>query len=108
VLYNLVSNALRYTPADGTIALRARPQRDMVWVEVADTGAGINPADLPHVFERSFRGDRSRSPNRKEGASSAGLGLSIARGLVEAHGGTMKVESRLGSGSRFGFTLRRA
>ncbi len=107
-LYNLVSNALRHTPAGGTIALRAEPQGDMVRVEVADTGTGIAPDDLPHVFERSFQGDRSRTPYREEGTPSAGLGLAIARGLIEAHGGAIDVESRLASGSRFRFTLRRA
>jgi signal transduction histidine kinase len=107
-LYNLVSNALRHTPADGTIALRAEPQGAMVRVEVADTGTGIAPDDLPRVFERSFRGDRSRTPYRGEGTSTAGLGLAIARGLIEAHGGTIDVVSTLGSGSRFRFTLRRA
>jgi signal transduction histidine kinase len=107
-LYNLVSNALRHTPADGTIALRAEPQGTMVRVEVADTGTGIASSDLPHVFERSFRGDRSRTPSRGEGTPNAGLGLAIARGLIEAHGGTIDVESTLGSGSRFRFTLRRA
>ena len=106
-LYNLVSNALRHTPADGKIALRAEPQGAMVRVEVADTGTGIAPDDLPRVFERSFRGDRSRTPYRGEGTSTAGLGLAIARGLIEAHGGTIDVESTLGSGSRFRFTLRR-
>jgi signal transduction histidine kinase len=80
----------------------------MVRVEVADTGTGIAPDDLPRVFERSFRGDRSRTPYRGEGTSTAGLGLAIARGLIEAHGGTIDVESTLGSGSRFRFTLRRA
>jgi len=108
VLYNLVSNALRHTPADGTIALRAEPQGDMVRVEVADTGTGIAPDDLTHVFERSFRGDKSRTFQREEGTSNAGLGLAIARGLIEAHGGIIDVESSLGSGSRFQFTLRRA
>jgi signal transduction histidine kinase len=107
-LYNLVSNALRHTPTDGTIALRAEPQGAMVRVEVADTGTGIAASDLPHVFERSFRGDRSRTPYRREGTPNAGLGLAIVRGLIEAHGGTIDVESTLGSGSRFLFTLRRA
>jgi signal transduction histidine kinase len=104
VLYNLVSNALRHTPADGTVFLRAEPEEDTVRVEVADTGEGIAREDLPRVFERSFRGERSR---RAEDDSGAGLGLAIARGLVEAHGGTIDVESRPGEGSRFSFTLQR-
>ena len=107
VLYNLVSNALRHTQADGTVFLRAEPEGNVVRVEVADTGAGIAPEDLPRVFERSFRGERSRSSPETEDDSGAGLGLAIARGLVEAHGGTVDVESRLGEGSRFSFTLQR-
>ncbi|HKH42514.1 MAG TPA: ATP-binding protein [Solirubrobacterales bacterium] len=106
VLYNLVSNALRHTPADGTIVLRAEPQETLVRVEVSDTGEGIMPEDLPRVFERSFRGERSRT--RVGTGDSAGLGLAIARGLIEAHGGEISVESRPGHGSQFRFTLRRA
>jgi signal transduction histidine kinase len=106
VLYNLVSNALRHTPADGTIVLRAEPQETLVRVEVSDTGEGIMPEDLPRVFERSFRGERSRT--RAGTGDSAGLGLAIARGLIEAHGGEISVESRPGHGSQFRFTLRRA
>jgi len=108
VLHNLLSNALRHTPADGTVALRATPQGDRVRVEVTDTGEGIAPEDLPHVFERSFRAERSRTRSGEEGAPGAGLGLAIARSLIEAHGGTMDAESDPGRGSRFCFTLRRA
>ena len=105
VFYNLVSNALRHTPADGTIAVRAQPGEGVVQVEVSDTGEGIQPEDLPRVFERSFRGERSRT--RAGAGDGAGLGLAIARGLIEAHGGEISVESRPGHGSRFRFTLRR-
>ncbi len=108
VLYNLVSNALRHTPADGTIALRAEPDGEMVRVEVTDTGDGISPDDLPHVFERSYKGEKSRTRQEKDVIPGAGLGLAIARGLVEAHGGHIGVESRPGYGSRFRFTLNRA
>lgn len=106
VLYNLVSNALRHTPADGTIILRAEPAEGMVQVEVSDTGEGIAPEDLSRVFERSFRGEISRT--RTGAGDGAGLGLAIARGLIEAHGGEMSVESHPGEGARFCFTLRRA
>ncbi len=108
VLYNLVSNALRYTPADGTVALRAMPKGKVIQVEVADTGEGISPDDLPRVFERSYRGEKSRTRREEDVAPGAGLGLAIARGLVEAHGGQLSVESRPGYGSRFRFTLNRA
>jgi signal transduction histidine kinase len=107
VLHNLVSNALRHTPPDGTVALRATSQGDEVQVEVSDTGEGIASEDLPRVFERSFRVERSRTRTEEEDTPGAGLGLAIARGLIEAHGGTMSVESDLGRGSRFRFTLRR-
>ncbi|HET7479948.1 MAG TPA: HAMP domain-containing sensor histidine kinase [Rubrobacteraceae bacterium] len=108
VLHNLVSNALRHTPSDGTIALRAKPIGSEVQVEVADTGEGIAPEDLPRVFERTFRGEKSRTRSGDDGDSNAGLGLAIARGLIEAHGGAIEVESHPGGGSRFRFTLRRA
>jgi signal transduction histidine kinase len=107
VLHNLLSNALRHTPVDGTIALRATPQGEEVRVEVSDTGEGIAPEDLHRVFERSFRAESSRT-RRADGDPGAGLGLTIAKGLIEAHGGTMDVESDPGRGSRFCFTLRRA
>ena len=108
VLHNLVSNALRHTQADGTVTLRAAREGERTRVEVSDTGEGIASEDLPHVFERTFRGERSRTRSEKDDAPGAGLGLAIARGLVEAHGGTMDVESDLGRGSRFHFTLKRA
>jgi signal transduction histidine kinase len=108
VLHNLVSNALRHTPPDGTVALRAVPDGNVARVEVSDTGEGISAEDLPRVFERSFRAEQSRTRPEKDDAPGAGLGLAIARGLIEAHGGTMDVESEPGQGSRFRFTLERA
>jgi signal transduction histidine kinase len=108
VLHNLVSNALRHTPPDGTVTLRATRAGEQARVEVSDTGEGIAAEDLPRVFERSFRGEHSRTRPEKNEAPGTGLGLAIARGLVEAHGGTMDVESDLGRGSRFYFTLKRA
>ena len=107
VLHNLISNALHHTPTDGTVLLRAVPQEDKVQIEVSDTGEGIADKDLPHVFERSFRGEESRT-RPEENVTGAGLGLAIARGLIEAHGGEIHAESQPGKGSRFRFTLRRA
>jgi signal transduction histidine kinase len=111
VLHNLISNALRHTPSGGTIFLRAMPrtdpQEEMVQVEVTDTGEGIEPENLSRIFERSFRGEASRARSEIEDAPRAGLGLAIARGLVEAHGGVIGVESEFGAGTRFHFTLRR-
>lgn len=108
VLQNLISNALRYTPAGGMIFLRTELRGDLVRVEVADTGSGISPEDLPRVFERSFRGEASRTRPEDGDSPGAGLGLAIAQGMVEAHGGQIEVESRPGEGTRFYFTLRRA
>lgn len=101
VLDNLLSNALRYTPRGGRVAVALRGETGGVVCTVTDSGPGIPPEDLEKVFERFWRGDRARS--RAGGGS--GLGLSIAKRLVEAHGGTMWVQSRLGQGSTFGFRL---
>lgn len=102
---NLVSNAVRHTPPGGRVTLRAYAngaggEGDETVVEVADTGCGIAPEDLPHVFDRFWRAEKSRS--RRTGGS--GLGLAIVRKLVEAHGGTTGVASTVGHGSVF--TLR--
>ena len=97
---NLVGNALRHTPAPGTVTVRARREGSDPVIEVADTGAGIAPQDLPQVFDRFWRAEKSRS--RQTGGS--GLGLAIVRDLAELHGGSITVESTLGVGSTF--TLR--
>lgn len=99
-LGNLVSNALRHTPADGTVTLAAQQDGDDVVLTVTDTGSGIAADDLPHVFERFWRAEKSRS--RRTGGS--GLGLPIVRHLIAAHGGTAAVASRPGTGAVF--TLR--
>ncbi|NUK22324.1 sensor histidine kinase [Streptomyces lunaelactis] len=96
-LGNLVANALRHTPADGTVTLTARQAGDLAVLTVEDTGGGIAPEDLPHVFERFWRAEKSRS--RRTGGS--GLGLSIVRQLVEAHGGTVTADSPPGAGAAF-------
>ena len=108
VLRNLISNALRYTPAGGTVSVRTEPQGEVVRVEVVDTGRGISPVDLPHIFERSFRGEEPQTHPQEEGALGTGLGLAIAQGLVEGHGSQISVESEIGEGTSFYFTLRRA
>lgn len=101
VLVNLLSNAQRYTPDGGQITVRLWQQDGKACVSIADTGPGIAPEDLPHVFERFWRADRARA--RASGGS--GLGLSIAKQLVEAHGGQIWVESSPGHGTTFTFTL---
>jgi PAS domain S-box-containing protein len=104
IAVNLVDNALRHTPAAGTVAVEVA--RDGAWalLRVRDTGAGIAYADLAHIFDRFYVADRSRS----RGQSGTGLGLSIARNLAEAHGGTLSVESVLGRGATFTCRLPRA
>jgi two-component system OmpR family sensor kinase/two-component system sensor histidine kinase BaeS len=97
VLANLLANALRHTPENGRILLSAEPIPEGVRIFLGDTGAGIPPEDLPYIFDRFWRGDRSRA--RAEGNS--GLGLAITRQLVLAHGGTITAESVVGQGTEF-------
>lgn len=101
VLRVFVSNALRHTPVNGTITISALTLPNQVGVSVQDTGDGIAPNELPFVFDRFWRGDKSRA--RETGGS--GLGLAIAKQLIEAQGGSIGVESNIGQGSRFWFTL---
>jgi two-component system, OmpR family, sensor histidine kinase BaeS len=96
VLVNLVGNALRYTSSGGTIRVTIESARGEVTVRVIDTGTGIAPADLPHIFDRFYKGAHS---------SGSGLGLTIAKNLVEAHGGTIRADSRLGAGTTIAFAL---
>lgn len=99
VLGNLVSNALRYTPEGGKIRLTARQQPGRALLGVADTGSGMVPEVVAHIFERSYRADPSRSGNE------SGLGLAIVRSIVELHGGSIRAESKPGEGSLFLITL---
>ncbi len=101
ILINLVNNAAQHTQAGGRILIRANQDGDFVEISVQDNGDGIPAADLPYVFERLYRVEKSRS--RNDGGT--GLGLSIARSLVEAHGGKIWVESEEGYGSTFRFRL---
>ncbi len=101
VLDNLVSNAFRYTPRGGSIRIGARAGTNgELLLSVQDSGSGIAPQDLPHIFDRFYRADPSR-PSGQE----SGLGLSIARSIVEAHGGKITVESRPGEGATFTISL---
>jgi PAS domain S-box-containing protein len=101
VLSNLVSNSVKYTPRGGHVLVRAQVDEDVVRVTVEDTGVGIAEAELPRVFDRFWQSKRT---NR----SGAGLGLTIARGIVRAHGGRIWIESVLGEGTRVHFTVPRA
>ena len=98
VLGNLVSNAIRHTPADGAITLSAEPVDGGVCLRVSDTGEGIPGEDLPFIFDRFWRGDRSRA---HKGGATSGLGLAISKQLVQAHGGRIRVESEPGKGTTF-------
>ena len=102
VLRNLLVNALRHTPAGGSVTVSARADGSAVEISVADTGEGIHPEDLDHVFDRFWRGDRARTRGESGGT---GLGLSVAQSLVEAQGGRIWAESSLGEGSTFRFTV---
>lgn len=101
VLLNLLTNALRYTPSDGAVAVVVEPQDGRVVVAVDDTGEGLTPTAARRMFERFWRGDDARTP----ATGSAGLGLAIAQGLVEAHGGEIWAENRAVGGARIAFTL---
>ncbi len=101
VLHNILENAVAHTRKRGCINVAASRKGRWVEVSVSDTGEGIPAEDLPHIFERFYRVDKSRA--RATGGS--GLGLTIAKRLIEAHGGTIGVQSKLGEGSRFSFTL---
>ncbi|NUM43817.1 MAG: HAMP domain-containing protein [Anaerolineales bacterium] len=104
VFRNLIENAIRHTPAGGAIHVRAGVENGSVVVSVADSGIGISSEDLPHVFDRFYRGEKSRS---REGyvSGGAGLGLAIAKGIIEAHGGRIWVESAVGRGTVMRFSL---
>jgi signal transduction histidine kinase len=97
----LISNALHHTPANGLITISTQRDSGGLLLKVIDTGSGIPPEDLPHVFERFYRADKSRS--RESGGS--GLGLAIARGIVEAHGGSIAVTSSMGKGTTMTIAL---
>jgi signal transduction histidine kinase len=99
VLHNLLTNALRHTPADGAIAVVVRPDSDNVEIAVEDTGEGLGTGATERIFDDFWRGDRSRS------STGSGLGLAIARGLVEAQGGRIWAENRPSGGARVTFTL---
>lgn len=97
VLVNLLDNAIYYNYERGSIAVRTRAETGAVLLEVADTGSGIAPDDVPHIFKRFYRANRARTQTERR----AGLGLAIVHSIVEAHGGTIDVKSQLGLGTTF-------
>lgn len=98
-LFNLVDNALKYTPQGGRITVSAQAQGKFISFSVSDTGVGIAPDDLPHIFERFYKADRSR----RDGGT--GLGLAIVKHTVQVHGGSVSIDSRLGVGTTVSFTV---
>lgn len=100
---NLVGNALQHTP-QGQIILKAWETDSAVWIEVEDTGLGISPEDLSHIFERFWRSSRSIEQNPQ----GMGIGLALTQRLVALHGGILEVESKVEKGSRFRFNLPKA
>jgi signal transduction histidine kinase len=103
VVTNLVGNALKFTPRGGSVEVEVRPHQDGGQIEVRDTGVGIDASELPRIFDRFYRGSRA---NEARGSGS-GLGLAIVRSIVDMHAGSIAVESRLGTGTRFVVTLPR-
>ena len=102
VLHNLIDNALRYTPTGGRINIEAHSgSSGWVTVRVSDSGSGISPEDLPHIFNHFYKADKSR----QRGYGGSGIGLAIVKQLVETHGGKVWVESEVGKGSAFSFSL---
>ena len=106
MLLNLVTNAIKYTPTGGTVGLGLEEEDDAVVITVRDSGIGIAPGDLPHIFERFWRADPARS--RTGDRPGTGLGLAITKWIAEAHGGTITVQSRPGRGPAFVVRLPRA
>jgi signal transduction histidine kinase len=103
VLSNLVSNALRYTPRGGEIVLSAESDDALLRMRVRDTGSGVEPEDMPHIFDRFYRSDTARRQDNAMGES--GLGLAIAKSIVTAHGGDIDVASTVGEGTTFTISL---
>ena len=103
VVANLVANAVKFTPRGGSVSVDVAATPDGARIEVVDTGVGIDATELPLIFDRFYRGSRA---NEARGSGS-GLGLAIVRSIVDMHGGTVEVESRVGNGSRFTVTLPR-
>jgi signal transduction histidine kinase len=106
LVLNLLTNAVKYTPRGGQVSVELHQADGRVVIAVTDTGVGIAPGDLPHIFDRFWRADTART--RTGERPGAGLGLAICKWIAEAHGGTIEVHSRPGRGSRFTVTLPKA
>jgi signal transduction histidine kinase len=105
MLRNLLDNAVKYTRAGGTVTLAASPGDHAIEIRIADTGIGISPSALPHIFDRFYRVDQAHSRHSATGNSGAGLGLALVHSVVQAHGGDVRVMSRIDEGTTFVVTL---
>jgi len=101
VLENLIENAIKYTPSGGHVCLTMKNEKDKLTTEVTDNGPGIAEADLPHIFERFYRVDKSRQPEQE----GTGLGLAIAKRILQLHDSIIHVNSELNKGTQFSFSL---
>jgi signal transduction histidine kinase len=101
IMINLINNAMKYTEDSGSIRISARRTGEMIEISMRDTGRGIAQEQLPYIFERFYRADKSRHA----ATGGAGLGLNIVKSLVELHGGEIRVWSQLGEGTEFAFTI---
>ncbi|HMN31196.1 MAG TPA: ATP-binding protein [Caldilineaceae bacterium] len=101
VLTNLLDNALKFTPRGGSVTVEAGEEGDAVWVRVSDTGVGIAPDELPYLFQQFYRGAASRPPEKQ----GMGLGLTLCREIIAAHGGEIAVTSSVGQGTQVTFWL---
>lgn len=101
IIVNLLTNAIQYTPDGGKVEVTAKAINGFIQLEISDTGIGISPKDIPHIFERFYRGDKSRS--RETGGT--GIGLAIVKEIVQSHGGEISVKSEEGRGTTFTFTI---
>ena len=99
VIANLLDNAIKYTPPGGQVTITAAQNQHQVVLTVTDTGVGIPPEDLPHIWDRLYRGDKSRSQR------GLGLGLSLVKAIVQAHQDVVEVPNQLGKGTQFSLTL---
>jgi two-component system phosphate regulon sensor histidine kinase PhoR len=102
---NLLHNAIKFTPGGGSVHVSAHLEDSAVTVSVSDTGIGIAREDLPRIFERFYKADRARARTGGRPVGGTGLGLAVVKHTVEAHGGTVSVESELGHGSTFIFSI---
>ena len=105
VVRNLIDNAVKFTPAGGKLTLSTAPERKLVRIKVADSGCGVAAEDIPYLFDRFYKAEKAHTPGAMNGT---GLGLSIVKRIIDAHGQDISVQSKLGQGTAFTFTLKRA